>query len=362
MMKATMTDVQKAIEQLGRGGDGADGDGSRSFSFASTVDGADTENSDTDFDMSDLDAVNPSTNGNDGEDWHKSARRKLAAKAKRAVEEAEKLEAMMGDGPNARRTIAPPIEVELSDESDVEDDADFTRSSKLQRDHPHIPEEDEDIGTDGEATAATFDTQNSTIKTLSIPEDHLIVPPQDETDIPTATANKISFSALQDSTESPAEKPEERSPAPEQSIYPSPISPPTTTVLPAISTIQQIHERTSTPVREITNRLPSSPTSVKHNNINSKHFSVISSSSAPSILNTTTQAQEQQQPITTNGTAALVTPASIVMSAPQGRKETHPTEWSVEEVVDWLKSKGFDQDVCDKFVGEHIISSTINPF
>jgi hypothetical protein len=28
------------------------------------------------------------------------------------------------------------------------------------------------------------------------------------------------------------------------------------------------------------------------------------------------------------------------------------TEWSVQEVVDWLKSRGFDQDVCDKFMGK----------
>jgi hypothetical protein len=27
------------------------------------------------------------------------------------------------------------------------------------------------------------------------------------------------------------------------------------------------------------------------------------------------------------------------------------TDWSVQEVVDWLKSEGFDQDVCDKFIG-----------
>ena len=51
VMKATVTDVQKAIEQLGRGGTiGEDGDGARSFSFASTRDGHDTE-TDTDFDF-----------------------------------------------------------------------------------------------------------------------------------------------------------------------------------------------------------------------------------------------------------------------------------------------------------------------
>jgi hypothetical protein len=28
-----------------------------------------------------------------------------------------------------------------------------------------------------------------------------------------------------------------------------------------------------------------------------------------------------------------------------------PAEWTVEEVVDWLKLKGFDRPICDKFVG-----------
>ncbi|KAF8806186.1 hypothetical protein BYT27DRAFT_7191502 [Phlegmacium glaucopus] len=350
MMKATMTDVQKAIEQLGRGGVGED---SRSFSFASSRDGADTE-SDTDFNLSDLDGVDAS--GNDGEDWHKNARHKLAAKAKRAVEEAQKLEAIMADDGNARRAVAPPIEVELSDESDAEDDADFTKSSKLQRDHPYIPEEDEEIGTDGEATAATNDTRHSTIETSSTVEANVVVPPKDESDVPTATATKLSFSTLQSPvlTESPPEMSEERSPTPEKSVYPSPISPPTTTVLPAISTIQQTQKRSSTPVREIPNGLPS-PASVGHNNVNSKHSSIVSSSSAPGMLNAaTTQVQQQQHPVATNGISALATPAS-----PQGRNKTHPTEWSVEEVVDWLGGKGFDQDVCDKFVEQEITGDVL---
>ena len=35
-----------------------------------------------------------------------------------------------------------------------------------------------------------------------------------------------------------------------------------------------------------------------------------------------------------------------------GCNKTLVTEWSVQEVVNWLKSRGFDQDVCDKFIGE----------
>ena len=326
MMKATMTDVQKAIEQLG-GGVREDGDGARSFSFASTMDGANTENSDTDFDLSDLDGTE--ANWNDGEDWHKSARRKLAAKAKRAVEEAEKLEEMMGENGDVRRAVAHPIEMEFSDQSETEDDADLTRSSNFQRNHPHIPEEDEDMGTDGEA--ATNGTQYSTA------EDHIPVPPNDESDIPTAT--KLSFSSQ---SPVPIESlPEKKAPTPEKSVYPSPISPPTTT----IPNIQQIIKRSPTPVRETTNGLPSSA-SVGHS---SKHNSMVSSSSAPQVLQQQQQQQQQQQP---NGTSTSAKPASIPVSSAHERNESPPSEWSVEDVVDWLKSKGFDQDICDKFVGE----------
>lgn len=345
IMKATMTDVQKAIEQLGRGGVGEDGDGARSFSFASTRDGADT--SDTDFDLSDLDGAQGNGNGNDKEDWHKNARRKLAAKAKRAVEEAEKMQLMMADTGNERRVVAPPIEVELSDESDAEDEADFTRSSHFQRNHPHIPEEDEDVGTDSGATAATHGTRHSTIETVTA-DDHVLVPPQDESNVPTATNPSFSTSQPPALTESPQEEPEPKLLTPDKSIYPSPISPNATTI-PPTSTLQQVLKRSSTPTREMINGLPS-PASVGHTSVNLKHSSMISSSSAPGMLSPAPQVQQQQPPGTTDGISTLAAPAS-----PQRRSQTFPTEWSVEQVVDWLKSKGFDQDVCDKFVGKYIV-------
>ena len=337
MMKATMTDVQKAIEQLGRDNVGEDGDGARSFSFASTRDGANTENSDTDFDLSDFDGTGINGNDDDGEDWHKGARRKLAAKAKRAVEEAKKLEAMMGDNENGRRAIVPPIEVDFSDESDVEDDTDLTRSSNFHRNHPHIPEEDEDVGIDGEATTATNGTRYSTIDSLSTADN--VVPPIDEADIPTATKPSFSASQTPVPTEPLPEEPEKKPPTPEKDIHPSSISPPTT-----LPNIQQILKRSSTPAREISNGLPS-PASVGH--ISSKRNSMTSSASAPGML-------VNAQP---NGTSVFTRPVSIPASTTvQELNETPPMEWSVKEVVDWLKSKGFDQDVCDKFIGEYIIS------
>ena len=332
-MKATMTDVQKAIEQLGRHDVGEDGDGARSFSFASTRDGENTENSDTDFDLSDFEGTE--INGNDGEDWHKGARRKLAAKAKEAVEEAEKLEAMMGDNENGKRTIAPPIEVDFSDESEVEDEDDLTKSINFHRNHPHIPEEDENVGTDGEATAATSATRYSASADV-------FVPPKDETDIPTATEPSLSASQSPVSTEPLQEEPVQKAPTIEKDIYPSPVSPPTT----SLPNIQQILKRSSTPVREISNGLPS-PASFGY--INSKHNSIISSSSAPGMLVNGYQVQQQPNSPPSVFTRPTSIPVSTTIQA------APPIEWSVNEVVDWLKSKGFDQDVCDKFTGEYII-------
>ncbi|EGO02307.1 hypothetical protein SERLA73DRAFT_49752, partial [Serpula lacrymans var. lacrymans S7.3] len=68
VMKATMTDVQKAIEQLGRN----DRDGARSFSFASTRDGDTTDRElDTDNETDrDTDI------GEEGVDYHRNARHK----------------------------------------------------------------------------------------------------------------------------------------------------------------------------------------------------------------------------------------------------------------------------------------------
>ena len=336
-MKAKTTDVQKAIEQLRHDDVGEDGDGARSFSFASTRDGANTENSDTDFDLSDFDGTGINGNDDDGEDWHKVARRKLAAKAKRAVEEAERLEAMVGDNENGRKTIAPPIEVDFSDESDVEDDADLTRSRNFHRNHPHIPEEDEDVGTNGKDT--TDVTRYPTIDTFSTAD--VFVPLNDDILASTKPSVKVSTSQTPAPTESLPEEPEKKPPTPEKDIYPSPISPLTTT----LPNIRQILKRSSTPAREISNGL-SFPASVGH--ISSKRNGMTSSSSALGML------------VNANSKSIFTKPASISVSTTvQECNETPPIEWSVKEVVDWLKSKGFDKDVCDKFIGEYTIPSCL---
>ncbi|KAF8165856.1 hypothetical protein B0H34DRAFT_794189 [Crassisporium funariophilum] len=425
VMKATMTDVQKAIEQLGRrgGNGGEDGDGARSFSFASTQDGGDTETDDTDFDLSDLDGhADSSAHTNGGEDWHKSARRRLAAKARRAVAEAEKLEAMMG-GENGGRNVAPPIEVEMSDESDVEEDGDFTRSSKFQRTHPYILEEDEDAETDAEANGhvkeVSKDASATATQRSSTADGHVLIPPVDSEEVQTAT--KLSFPVF---SPPPAVEPQsnisqedraglpQTSSSPKRSSYPpaSSLSPPpmaqtytqqpeslvvSTAVTPIPSPIRTPpamveQKRNSAPGRELTpstgmSGLPSpSASTYLNNNANSKHNSIMSSSSAPGMMMPVPQTQSRQpsqtQPQSQSQVGGFVgnggtpsstlypTPTPMSMPMPQytqqvqqspQQQKTHPSEWNVDEVVEWLKSKGFDQDVCDKFIEQEITGDVL---
>jgi hypothetical protein len=47
-------------------------------------------------------------------------------------------------------------------------------------------------------------------------------------------------------------------------------------------------------------------------------------------------------------------PLSRSLSAPfsgyQERLHVHPAEWTVDETVEWLRSKGFEEGVCEKFI------------
>ncbi len=73
VMRATMTDVQQAIEQLGRSHN--DRDGARSFSFASSHgDYTDREGTETENDT-DADEEDPLA-------WHRGARERFAERAK----------------------------------------------------------------------------------------------------------------------------------------------------------------------------------------------------------------------------------------------------------------------------------------
>ncbi|KAG6864282.1 hypothetical protein C0991_010835 [Blastosporella zonata] len=314
VMAATMTDVQQAIEQLGRrrnGSVGADGDEARSFSFMSSrgygTEGTDTETDmELDIDMSDVDGAD---SAGAGESWHKGARTKLAEKARRAVQEAEKLEAMMNGGANGSgRSVAPPIEVELSDESEDEGDVngDFTshsHSGMFTRVHPHIPEEEEEED-----------------------QPHVVVPERDEDEARTAT--NTSFPVFQP--------------------FPAPTPPATPPAAAEEPRLREIitNSNNNEQYRESLISLPS-PTESFPSPEQSKHNSVTSASASGLSL----------PPLT-----ASSVPTTLVEQSQNDVKEkekTHPSEWDVAEVVEWLKGKGFDQDVCEKFTEQEITGDVL---
>jgi hypothetical protein len=104
-MAATLTDVQAAIEQLAvRGVDGA----SRSFSFASTRTGGESESE-------------PDADDEDG-GWHRNARNARTALAAAAAREVDSRDSW---------APPPPIALEMSDESEPDDDEHTGRGNDL---------------------------------------------------------------------------------------------------------------------------------------------------------------------------------------------------------------------------------------
>lgn len=342
MMRATMTDVQKAIEQLGRGTlNNDDRDGTRSFSFASTKEGGDTETDDTDFDLSDLDG---GLYQGDREDWHKNTRRKLAAKARRAVEQAEQLEAIMNEGSSSmRRHVAPPIEAEMSDESDVNEDGNFTRTSGIQRTHPGILEEDENEVYDRDENQIhdRVSSKGTSTTTMQQSNNDLEMPPKDESQIPTATAQS-SFHVSVDPRSGTSSSFVEESLQPKSLLQLSPEK---------FQAQLQSMESSATPVF-------SSPASQLASTFMNCHAAEEAQKSSSLTWNVS---RSTSTPSHTDGDHALNSAPRVAIAKPEveqlqvasptNNPKTHPSEWNLEQVVQWLKDKGFEQDVCDKFVG-----------
>ena len=340
-MHATMTDVQKAIEQLGR----HDADGSRSFSFASS-------RGEGDGDWTDRDSATDTDGEVDG--WHLNARQRLAEKSRMVNEESA--------GPSTpMRISAPPIEVELSDESDAEDDElspHLYAGSPYLRSHPHIPEEEEDDAQSSIKPKPSKPPADIDPGTPVLASDTYIVPSPGvnaDDDLPTATLPGKSFVKEQDhepmvaspDSESgvrhqpqpeqvpPAQIPLPTSPSVVNGISSSPPStpPPVASPIPVfpITLTNGSPERTRTPLFYP----PGTPSS-----------STITSIGIQQALGTPTKSQFSFRPQEAE-ISLLGKPASSSTSSPS----KPPTEWTVEEVVDWLKYKGIDQGTCDKFIG-----------
>lgn len=429
VMKATLTDVQRAIEQLGH--NRGDNDGNRSFSFVSSQDDRGTD-TDTDLDLSDLDS---GIGGDDREDvlgWQKGARMKLAEKARKAVEEAKKLEVMMGEQGKAseRRPPAPPIEVEMSDESEDEIEYEGYTTRTTASAFQDIPEEDDENGLDMDgasvsssskhllplkdeaqletatATQTSFPATslpskpavttgsypavenpepqpNTRHSTSSIPSTHNncrdAKPENPGPDVEHARTTSLSLQGLTDASSSPRSSPVVAA----SSLQPLPRekSPPITvtvqskhaSVASAKSHISSLHRDVSsipTSSLELTSLQDSPPDIISLHQVNSIATDTIGSSVKTVDINTTgataativtplvspplSATSPSSEPIST-----LPTPPPVVDEKTTKKAKVHPSDWMLEDVVEWLKSKGFDQDVCDKFIGT-LSSSTIS--
>jgi hypothetical protein len=332
VMKATMTDVQKAIEQLGR----SDRDGAQSFSFSSTRDG------DTDRETDGTE-----TDGEIGEGWHRSARDKLAEQARKVVEAQAAEEAREAQEVHVR-TSAPPIDVEMSDESEAEeDDSAFQHLQHMHftRNHPHIPEEEEEEDARRNSVARDHRRKNSNgTSSVILPKDDLFSP-REEAGERTASANRTSFA----STSSPPRF--TRSPIPNDRRSPGFLSTPTTPdaisivapvpILPMsvhmipVSTSPEPSVRATTPsvTRDIPTALPSPALTASGTRQHSRQASQRNSGSSA-------------------GKGSAGTATHLAPETEAQKKSTPASEWTVDEVVEWLKSKGFGSDVYDKFIGQ----------
>lgn len=332
-MRATMTDVQKAIEQLGH----KDDDGSQSFTFSSSRE--DSTDQETDHDT-DVDA--------DGQDWHKGARQKLAEKAKKAVEEQAARDAAEGSMPV--RSTAPPINVEMSDDSEDEADGPSGEPSNGYRQHPpHIPEEEE-----GDIAVPHGHVDHHPTYSPSIqPSERFIVPS------PVSTAprppSELNDDAATDGGVSTARQstfPQNEQANSPKSLFTSPALPPGLRgISNGISSNDAANHSSSArltspsksqtlSLQEGAGVLPSPAASLNG------HHHGLSISSITSSLRIA-------------ASSPLSGARSADLSSGQKPQNLHPAEWTVEEVVDWLRSKGFDEAVCGKFAEQEITGDVL---
>ncbi|KAF8318114.1 hypothetical protein DL93DRAFT_2076077 [Clavulina sp. PMI_390] len=391
VLHATMTDIQEAIEQLGvrQNADNA----SRSFSFASTREGLTTDEEDhresEDRDFSDEHEFG----------WNKDARKLLAANASKQQAEAQSaLDARLA------ALSQPPIEVEMSDESEDEDhhrssDSHNTRRQsyeaafaiqaataeaveaqrRLAEEIPSTPitarpgpyslastsgingsastnssysrhiRHDSDATTVGgghgfssqprstkvsESTVVGNPRHISSREQLasavpSLPEAaRTPAPPAVVDEAPVIAAATTSVFAAAQSTPLPMSSPATPAPPPtiDASVFPVPPLP-TPTPYSVAATPKVLFPVAEEPPAIIT------PIPV----------AVVAPAPAPPV--------EPQIQIPAS-MASWSTPASPIMSSKP------PSEWNVDEVVAWLRSKKFDEGICSKFI-EHEISGDV---
>ncbi|TFY59977.1 hypothetical protein EVJ58_g5442 [Rhodofomes roseus] len=417
VMQATMTDVQKAIEQLGRGNDE-----SRSFSFMSSRSQS-TDHSDAE-DEREKDEDEDET----GYGWSKGARTMLAMRAQMENERREaqsRTDSTAGSGTPVRLS-GPPHDFEVSDESEDEGEehihlrhlSDRVRSSDA---NGRISEEDEE---DDEPTSKpTFTITHSRTSTMDfrtppppitisdsslrnkksrdssaliVPSEDFIVPspsaatteittarpeqstfpqeqlspdPAKEEPAPSPSMNIIEASPIEE-TPSPSRQtsapPEEEKPA-ATSTTPEPVPAPTA-LHPTSTPNTPLVVATSPSVQTVspspsTVRIAETPQlSFPSSNLPSptaSSFGGATSSSSAGVRQTLTPATTVSMMSAGGPEVKVVGSGSSGSSTRKERPDGHPSEWAVEQVVEWLRAKGFDEGVCEKFIEQEITGDVL---
>jgi hypothetical protein len=77
----------------------------------------------------------------------------------------------------------------------------------------------------------------------------------------------------------------------------------------------------------------------------------------PASVSSIAQPMPMMAPVTPPPAGSAQSPPPA--QSPRGGGKTHPSEWTVDEVVDWLRSKGFDQAVLDAFIEQEITGDVL---
>ncbi|KAI0340826.1 hypothetical protein BDW22DRAFT_1359658 [Trametopsis cervina] len=430
-MEATLTDVQRAIEQLGRADD------RRSFSYSSSH-GGDTDRSETETEGEAGD-----TDDEAATNWHRDARQRLAMRAQQQNEERQKRESGGSAPMTPLRVSAPPIDVELSDESEDEHELHEEPSKRLSNRRsahtpdprfPHIPEGDEEVSLQkstseepsipslSSAAAMTAPSQSASTESegghIEPSEDFVVPSPSRaddsvEDDLPTATVDRLTFEDLPQATDiplpmSPPVAEIESVPVETHSpLSPTISSPPALAIVspqptPSVATQDYRMPGALNPVTPVspdidvqpssvtfpvptpsTQTTPMPPPQLAPASILVVPPPFLERSTSPGRISMTSQARPTPS-ISSTGSAGFssvagiqqtLTPATTAMSAkstptppdlsPIGTPDrgkglrSHPSDWTVDEVVDWLKSKGFDSGVCGVFTEQEITGDVL---
>ncbi|KIJ57202.1 hypothetical protein M422DRAFT_23288 [Sphaerobolus stellatus SS14] len=372
VMFATLTDVEKAIQQLGVTRD-TDTDAARSFSFASVDTETETEEE-----------------GDHDEGDAQEFRKALAERAERvnARKAQEQIEADKGTGTLGflrRRSssdiaIPPPIDVELSDESDADDEDE--EAVKKRHEHEVHPIHHKYTASSSTARLTDESAATNTPRQPSspIPPEATIVPPaiiaapQPQTPT-TATAPSFPLS-LSPPSQPPFVRPSHieeleavvTSPAPDPrhaaqpspSKVPLPMSPPPVSGLSTGTTIALIPTHDADTPKAVKQEV--SPPQKAEDRIRTEQTPSPSPAPEPPVQVAIQAAARAATPAQVPAAEVLPTPSPAPVAAPAVMQDTfkqiHPSEWTVEQVVEWLKSKGIDDGTCSKFV-EHEISGDV---